>query len=782
MYSKYKDIAETPIKLFSYLNSLTIALLVAFTSLMALSLLLNIHDERLQALAHAELKARAIMDKDLEYRLWPMNHGGVYVPVTEQTRPNPHLKHVPDRDILTVSGQHLTLINTTIRNQGMHLFEELSGGQGHVTSLKLLNKQNAPDNWERRALLEFNNGVKEKFEVVGTDNSQKLRLMKPLITYEGCLKCHGIQNIKVGDIRGGIGVSVPVGPHLVIEKSNIRTVAISHMFIWFLGLTGIGTAYGKGRSVILDRVAAEKTLMEVTVALAESEEKYRIILNSTGEGIFGIDLNGNCTFANPACVRLLGYDSADELLGRNMHQLSHHTHTDGTPYPDKECKIYQSLHNIEAAHRDEEIFWRANNTSFPVEYCSYPQLNKHEIIGAVISFMDISLRKEQERQKAALHEQLIQSQKMEAIGQFAGGIAHDFNNILTVIHGFGTMLKGGLSENDPLGAEVDHILTAADRAAQLTRSLLLFSRKQLAEPKPVDLNQIIHGMEKFLFRVIKEDISLRTELWTEKLIVHADIGQIEQVLMNLASNARDAMPGGGTLIIKTEAMNIDEQFIWRHGFGKLGDYALISVTDSGVGMDDDICQKIFEPFFTTKEAGKGTGLGLAMVYGIVTQHQGYIDVTSLPGQGATFDIYLPIIEYKLNEEQQATHVNYIEGGNETILVAEDDAATRELLVTTLNSYGYTVFEARDGNDAVNIFKEHPDTIQLLLLDITMPNKSGSAAYEEVIRMRPNIRAIFMTGYPVDMYKNDKFKYEGCTLLMKPIFVVELIRKIRELLN
>jgi CheY-like chemotaxis protein len=371
---------------------------------------------------------------------------------------------------------------------------------------------------------------------------------------------------------------------------------------------------------------------------------------------------------------------------------------------------------------------------------------------------------------------------MEAIGQFAGGIAHDFNNILTVIHGFGTLLKGGLTDKDPLGAEVDHILTAADRAAQLTRSLLLFSRKQLAEPKPVDLNQIIHGMEKFLFRVIKEDISLRTALWAEKLIVHADIGQIEQVLMNLASNARDAMPSGGTLLIKTEAMNIGEQFIWRHGFGNLGDYALISVTDSGVGMDENICQKIYEPFFTTKEAGKGTGLGLAMVYGIVKQHQGYIDVTSSPGQGTTFKIYLPIIEHEQNKEQKATHVNYIEKGNETILVAEDDDATREMLVTTLSICGYTVFEAKDGSDAVNIFREHPDTIQLLVLDITMPNKSGSAAYEEIIRMRPNIRAIFMTGYPVDMYKSDQFKYEGCTLLMKPIFIVELTRKIRELLN
>jgi PAS domain S-box-containing protein len=547
-------------------------------------------------------------------------------------------------------------------------------------------------------------------------------------------------------------------------------------------VTGIGAAYRKGRSVILDRVAAEKTLMEATVALGESEEKYRIILNSTGEGIFGIDLNGSCTFANPACVRLLGYNSADEILGRNMHQLSHHTYSDGTPYPDKECKIYQSLHNIEAAHRDEEIFWRADGTSFPVEYCSYPQLNKNEIIGAVISFIDISPRKEQERQKAALHEQLIQSQKMEAIGQFAGGIAHDFNNILTVIHGFATMLKGSCTENNPLGAEVDHILTATDRAAQLTRSLLLFSRKQISEPKHVDLNQIIRGMEKFLFRVIKEDISLRTEFWPEKLIIHADIGQIEQVLMNLASNSRDAMPGGGTLLIKSEAKNIDEQFILHHGFGKSGDYALVSVTDNGVGMDDVICQKIYEPFFTTKEAGKGTGLGLAMVYGIVMQHQGYIDVTTVPGQGSTFNIYLPIIKYKQNEEPQAIHVNYIEGGNETILVAEDDSATRELLVTTMSSYGYTVLEASDGNDAVNIFKEHSDTIQLLLLDIIMPNKSGLAAYEDIIRMRPKIRTIFMTGYPVDIYKSDKFKYEGCALIMKPIFVVELTRKIREMLN
>jgi PAS domain S-box-containing protein len=606
-------------------------------------------------------------------------------------------------------------------------------------------------------------------------------MMKPLITVEACLKCHGMQNYKLGDIRGGIAISLPLAPLLAIESKDIQAITLSHSFIWFLGVVGIGAAYGKGRSVILERVDAENTRIDITAALMASENKYRLILNSTGEGIFGVNMDGNCTFANPACVKSLGYSSDTELLGKNMHQLSHHTSVDGTPYPVEGCRIHQSLHNIVGTPRTEEIFWRADGTSFPTEYCSYPQIVNHEIVGAVVAFTDISQRKELELQKSTLHQQLLHSQKMEAIGLLAGGIAHDFNNILTIIHGFGSMIQMEVAENDKLRHEVEQILAAADRAAQLTRSLLLFSRKQITEPKSVDLNVIAQSTQAFLSRIIGEDISIRTDLWAGKLLIHADIGQIEQVLMNLATNARDAMPNGGRLDITTMTAEIDEQFLWEHGFGKVGAYALISVADSGLGMDHETCQKIFEPFFTTKEAGKGTGLGLATVYGIIKQHQGFINVESLPGQGTTFKIYLPIIEHEEHEELPPCRT-YAEGGNEIILVAEDDEMTRELLTSTLSSFGYTVLQATDGDEAVQLFREHQNEIKLLLMDITMPNKSGAKAYEDILKIDPKMKAIFMTGYPVDMYKNDHLKYDGCELIKKPIFIIDLTRRIREMLD
>ncbi len=777
-----QKIETTSNNLFGYLNALAIALLVIFSSLMTLSFLWNTHIERKQAVEYASHEARAIIEKDQAYRHWAISHGDVYVPVTDTMQPNPYLSNIFERDIETASGRHLTLLNpATIMKQTMQQFHQLYGVQGHITSLNLLNKLNIADTWERQALIDFSNGVKEKITVVGMGTEQHLRMMKPLITVEACLKCHSRQNYKLGDIRGGIAISLPLAPHLAIERKNIQAITLSHSFIWFLGVVGIGAAYGKGRSVILERVDAENARIDITAALMASENKYRLILNSTGEGIFGVDMDGNCTFANPACVKFLGYPSDKELLGKNMHQVSHHTSVDGTPYPLEGCRIHQSLHSIAGSPRTEEIFWRADGSSFPTEYCSYPQIVNQEIVGAVVAFTDISQRKELERQKSTLHEQLLHSQKMEAIGLLAGGIAHDFNNILTIIHGFGSMIQMEVAENDKLLHEVDQILAAADRAAQLTRSLLLFSRKQITELKTVDLNVIAQGSQSFLSRIIGEDISIRTELWAEKLLIHADIGQIEQVLMNLATNARDAMPNGGKIDIKTKTAEIDEQFLWEHGFGKVGRYALVSVADNGSGMDHETSQKIFEPFYTTKEAGKGTGLGLTTVYGIVKQHQGYINVESLPGHGTKFKIYLPIIEHEVQAEVPPGQT-YAAGGNEMILVAEDDEMTRELLTNTLSSFGYTVLNAIDGDEAVQLFNEHRDEIKLLLMDITMPNKSGAQAYEDILKIDPKMKTIFMTGYPVDMYENDQLKYDGCELIKKPIFITDLTRRIREMLD
>ena len=393
----------------------------------------------------------------------------------------------------------------------------------------------------------------------------------------------------------------------------------------------------------------------------------------------------------------------------------------------------------------------------------------------------IIVRRHVEDERERLLTQLLQAQKMEAVGQLAGGISHDFNNILTAMIGYGHLLKMKMKEDDPLRTYADNILSLSDKAANLTQSLLAFSRKRIMNPCPANLNEIIKRIDYLLSRIIGEDIKLQTVLSEKDLIVMADSGQIEQVLMNLATNARDAMPKGGLLTIGTETLDIDEEFIKEHGFGNEGEYALISLTDTGAGMDRETREKIFEPFFTTKEVGKGTGLGLSMVYGIIKQHEGYINVYSEPGRGTTFRIYLPLIEAKV-EEIKPEVIQPVERGTETVLLAEDEDAIREFIKKLLGEYGYKVITVTSGQEAINEFKAHKDKIQLALLDVIMPNKNGKEAYEEIKKIRPDIKVLFMSGYPADIIHKHDIIEKGFAYIEKPASPTKLLRKIREVLG
>ena len=384
-------------------------------------------------------------------------------------------------------------------------------------------------------------------------------------------------------------------------------------------------------------------------------------------------------------------------------------------------------------------------------------------------------------EKKSLHAQLLHSQKMEAVGTLAGGIAHDFNNILTAIIGYGNVMRMKLKDTDPHREYLDHILAAAERAAGLTHSLLAFSRKQIINPQPVALNEIITRVQKLLARLIGEDIELRIDLCNPGPTILADSGQLEQLLMNLATNARDAMPSGGCFTLATELANIDEQYTSHHGYGEAGEYAVVSVSDTGMGMDEQIRARIFEPFFTTKETGKGTGLGLSIVYGIVKAQKGYINCYSEPGKGTTFKIYLPLIHGQAGIGD-AAEIRHPQGGRETILVAEDNEEVRKLTVNILGEFGYTVIEALDGDDAVKKFMENRGAVNLLLFDIIMPHKNGKDAFDEIRKIRPDIKAIFTSGYTADIVRQRGFLDEGLTLLTKPLSPRDLLTKIREVLD
>jgi signal transduction histidine kinase/ActR/RegA family two-component response regulator len=381
-----------------------------------------------------------------------------------------------------------------------------------------------------------------------------------------------------------------------------------------------------------------------------------------------------------------------------------------------------------------------------------------------------------------LEQQLLQAQKMEAVGQLAGGVAHDFNNILSAIIGYGYLLKEKMDADDPLRADVEQILESANRAAEVTRNLLAFSRKQIMNVRPVNVKEIITKTEKLLSRLIGEDIEINTVLNDMDIICMADSGQIQQVLLNLATNARDAMPKGGHLTISTEIRQLDDSFMRTYGYGKAGEYALITVSDNGTGMTQEEMEKIFEPFFTTKETGKGTGLGLAMAYGIIKQHDGYIVVQSKLGEGTTFKIYLPTVKLKEEVLVDDAAESFQPMGTETILVAEDDEALRRLSEIVLTQSGYKVISARDGVEAISKFIDNKESIQLAILDMVMPKKSGKEVYDVIREIRSDIKVLFSSGYTADRLDKALLQTENVNLISKPVSPRNLLRRVREVLD
>lgn len=381
-----------------------------------------------------------------------------------------------------------------------------------------------------------------------------------------------------------------------------------------------------------------------------------------------------------------------------------------------------------------------------------------------------------------LEQQLVHAQKMEAIGQLAGGIAHDFNNIVTAIMGYGNLVLMKLPEDHPVRHFVEQILVTSDRATELTKGLLAFSRKEALNMQPVKLNDIIVGFQSFLERIIGEQIEIKTYLCADDISIYADSSQIEQVLMNLATNARDAMPNGGTLSVAMDTTELDEHFVRVHGYGEPGKYVCVSVTDTGVGMDEETLKRIFEPFFTTKETGKGTGLGLSIAYGIVKEHNGYILAYSTPENGTSFRIFLPMMEESAVRKIEVTPYPQIEGGRETILIAEDDPQVREITAKLLAGFGYSVIEAGDGDEALEKIAEVQGAVDLLILDVLMPKKGGREVALAVCSQFPEIKVLYNSGYPLDLLVKKNILAENVAFFTKPIAPRELLVKVREVLE
>jgi len=513
-----------------------------------------------------------------------------------------------------------------------------------------------------------------------------------------------------------------------------------------------------------ERRRAEETLSEVT-------RRLQLATASAHLGIWEWDIKKDRLMLDDRMCQLYGLPAGTVPAGV--------AEWEGRLHPEDRDQVLAALQAALRGEREYALDYRVLHPDGAERYLRVNGLVIRDAGGEALRMIGLS---QDISEQKALEEQLRQAQKMEAIGQFAGGIAHDFNNILTAIFGFASMVQLKMAETDPLRFNIDQVLAAAERAAGLTQSLLTFSRKQVLMLRPVDLNEIIDKVDKFIGRIIGEDIKLQLVHKADRIVVNADSGQIEQILLNLATNARDAMAHGGTFSIMTDTVDIDPEYIDFYGYGAPGAYARMVVSDSGSGMDSATKKRIFDPFFTTKEVGKGTGLGLSIVYGIVKQHKGFINVYSEPGRGTTFNIYLPLAQGEQLARASQAGTEYPSGGSETILLAEDDAVVRELSRTVLSEFGYTVIEAANGEEALQKFQEHRDQIRLLLFDIVMPKKSGKEAYQEIRDSGAEVKVIFLSGYPADMIGNTGLLEDGSPLIMKPVHPQELLRTIRSELD
>jgi PAS domain S-box-containing protein len=478
---------------------------------------------------------------------------------------------------------------------------------------------------------------------------------------------------------------------------------------------------------------------EAAAALLESEERCRKIFEESSLGMVMAGPDYHFMRANAAFCRMLGY-AEPELISFTFEDITHPDH------------IAEDAMHVDALYRDKISFYRTEKRYVrkdkQIVWASTTVNTVRDKSGEFLYFLamveDISERKRAEEEREALESQLRHAQKMEAIGQLAGGIAHDFNNILTVIIGFGTLVRMALDKHQPVSREyVDQMLTSSEKAANLTESLLTFSRKRQVNLEPCKVNDLVSTAGKLLTRLLTEDIELRITTSPENSIIMVDVTQMDQILMNLAANARDAMPKGGLLSIETEEVVLDDEFRKTHGYGKPGRYALFSVSDTGTGMDEATKEHIFEPFFTTKGVGKGTGLGLSTVYGTVKGHNGYITVYSEPHHGTTFRIYLPLVE-TIEQGKSQPSAN-LRGGTETVLVVEDEPGVRKFTTKILQAYGYTTIEARDGENAINVFMKSKDKIDLIIMDVVMSRKNGKEAYEEIRRSSQDVKIIFVSG-------------------------------------
>lgn len=509
--------------------------------------------------------------------------------------------------------------------------------------------------------------------------------------------------------------------------------------------------------------------------LRESRERFRSLVEVTSDWIWEVDANATYTYASPNVKNFLGYEPR-EVIGKTPFDFM----------PSEEAnRVAAEFNAIKKARRPfsglENLNRHKEGRLVTLETSGVPIFdNKGTFRGYRGIDRDITERRLMEEEREKMQMQLFQSQKMEAIGILAGGVAHDFNNLLTTIQGYTEVAMLKVDGANPIYRDLNHIHYASIRAAELTRQLLLFSRKRPIELTPLNLNRAIKNSLEMFRRLIGEDIAIDISLGIDLLAVCADAGSIDQVIMNLVVNARDAMPDGGKITIKTENVTIDKEYCTAFSYAQPGEFVCLSVADTGVGMDKETIQHAFEPFFSTKKPGKGTGLGLPVVYGIVKQHGGWINVYSESGLGSTFNVYFPAVFIEPEEKSdEAISLQEFQGRNERILLVEDEESVREFATIVLSENGYVVVAAVDAKEALDIFEKEKEVFHLILSDVVLPDQSGLQLVDKLLLRKPDVQILLCSGYMDEKSQWPVINEKGFRFIQKPYTLVNLLRAVRE---
>jgi len=772
-------------------NRFMLISMLIWTLLIGTSLGWNIFHLNHHAQYLATEEARTNWNKDQAFRLWASRHGGVYVKPDARTLPSPYLEHLPERDIITIDGTKLTLMNPAyMMRQMTQEFEHLYGVKGSITSQELLNPANKADPWERQALKRFDKGETEILEVSELNGEPYLRLMRPLIMKQGCLNCHGQLGLRVGDTHGGVSISIPMAPYLAIAAKTINRVSFTHVGIWLLGLMLIGYAALHRKRYEAERACHQQAIKEIATGVSTvTGDSFFLQLVKHVADIFHADyvFIGLLNKSNEKVVNTLAIYAHGKIIDNIEYPL------EGTPCSNvvsENACTYES--HVQQQFPEDQILKDMNAESYIGKaLCN----NRGEPLGILVVLNSKPLQTTEkmlelldiyaacaagETARLVAEQALLRSQKMEAIGQLSGGLAHDFNNQLGIIIGYLDFLKDDAQDNEKHSKWIDTATNAALHCTDLTRQLLSFSRAQSHEKSTVDINVSITELQTMFARsvtpAIEIDYFLSINLWLTEI----EPGEFQEALLNIIINARDAMPKGGKLIIETSNKYMDEESSALNPMAEAGEYVQIMISDSGCGMSKASQERIFEPFYTTKE--KGTGLGMSMVYGFTKRSGGFITVFSEMGVGTTLRLYLPR-SCTSTPSLQATPLDESPPrGTETILIVDDELDLLHLTANYLNQLGYKTYLAENAQQAMSILAKHND-IDLLFSDVVMPGGiNGYELAQQVTKDNPDLKVLLTSGVASKTaVKDDQIRFSA-QMLNKPYRKINLAKRIRLVLN